>query len=415
MAEPKERRKISSNTLIWTGAVLALILIFYGVRQITRERLPIRVASPEVQDLIKTSSGSGKVEPINNFEAHAPVPGVVEELYVREGERVPKGKLLLRLNQKSAQASLSAAAAALRGAEANLQMVQRGGTQQQQLALTSQIANAKLNRDQAARDLAAVQKLEAQGAAAPDEVVQAQQRLAVATASLASLEQQHSDPFAPVDLAHARSAVAEAQAAYSAAEQTLAQCNVRAPFAGVVYSLPVARYDYVQPGATLLSMADLSRMRVRAYFDEPDIGNLQLGDPVKILWSAKQGEMWHGEITALPSTIMPYGTRYVGEALISIDSSDDDLLPNTNVTVNVTTQSVPNALTLPREALNPLNGRNYVYVVSGDSLVRRQVQLGTLNLTDMQILSGVSKDAVVALGTTNGAPLSEGMPIRIVR
>ena len=100
--------------------------------------------------------------------------------------------------------------------------------------------------------------------------------------------------------------------------------------------------------------------------------------------------------------------------LVSIDDSDGVLLPNTNVTVTVTTRQVHNALTVPREALHIENGRDYVYVVSGDKLHRQQVELGELNLTQVQILSGLKVHTVVALGTTNGRPLAEGIPIEIV-
>lgn len=415
MAEAKTRRSVGANTIIWAAAIVALIFIFYGVRQITRRRLPLRVASPQIESLVRSSSTNGKVEPISKFAAHAPIASTVRQLYVHAGEHVPKGKLLLQLDDTQAKTALAQATASLRLAEANLQSIQGGGTQQQQLALSSQISTAKINRDHIASQLAAVQKLEAQGAAAPDEVTQLRQQLTVANASLASLERQHAQPYAPADLAQAKAAVSEAESARQSAAQTLDQCNVRSPFAGTVYSLPVARYDYVQPGTTLLAMADLDHMRVRAYFDEPEIGNLKLGDPVTIVWNAKQGVTWHGRITALPSTIITYGTRTVGEVLVSIDSPDDGLLPNTDVTVTVVTNQVQDALTVPLEALHIEDGRNYVYVVSGDSLKRKQVQVGTRNLTQMQILSGISKNAVVALGTTNGQPVTEGIPIDIVR
>jgi HlyD family secretion protein len=90
------------------------------------------------------------------------------------------------------------------------------------------------------------------------------------------------------------------------------------------------------------------------------------------------------------------------------------LLPNTNVVVTVITQDVRNALTVPREALHIEGGRDYVYVVTRDTLHRVAVQVGAINLTSVQILSGLSEHTVVALGSTNGAPISEGVPIRIV-
>ena len=127
---------------------------------------------------------------------------------------------------------------------------------------------------------------------------------------------------------------------------------------------------YVEPGAEILQAADLSKLQVRAYFDEPEIGDLQLNDPVSIAWDAKPDLKFHGHIIRLPSTIITYGTRNVGEVLVSIEDSDGVLLPNTNVVVTVVTHEVHNALTVPREALHIEGGRDYVYVVSRGTLHR---------------------------------------------
>jgi HlyD family secretion protein len=412
MAE--ERRKRISSSVLWIAAAIALVVIFFGVRRMTREKLPLRVAESQVQDLIKPSSTNGRVEPQLTFAAHAPEASVVKGVFVHVGDRVHAGQLLVTLDDSNARAKLAAATAALRSAQAGYQTVEGGGSHQEQLALASNIAKAQLDRDQAARDLDAIQKLAAKGAAAPSEVVQAQTRLEVAQASLHSLEEQKKKPFAPVELTRAQSSVEEAEAARAAANQVIEQSNVHAPFAGTVFSLPVTQYSYIEPGAEILQLADLSRLQVHAYFDEPEIGDLQLNNPVTIVWDAKPNLKFHGHIIRLPSSIIDYGTRRVGEVLISIDDSNGVLLPNISVVVTVVTQEVRNALTVPREALHIEGGRDYVYVVTGDTLRRALVQVGALNLTSVQILNGLKEHTVVALGTTNGAPISEGVPIRIV-
>ena len=121
------------------------------------------------------------------------------------GEQVHKGQLLVTLDDTNARARLAAATAALRAAEAGYQSVESGGTHQEQLALSSNLAKAQIDCDQAARDLDVVQKLAAKGAAAPSEVAQAQTRLTLAQASLHSLQEQKTKPFAPVDLTRAHS------------------------------------------------------------------------------------------------------------------------------------------------------------------------------------------------------------------
>jgi len=412
MAE--ERRKTINSGVLWILAAIALVFIFFGVRRLTRDKLPLRVAEAQVQDLIKPSSTSGRVEPQHIFEAHAPEATTVKDVYVHVGQQVRPGQLLVSLDDTGARAKLAAAIAALRTAQAATQSVEGGGSHQEQLALSSNLAKAQLDRDQAARDLDVIKKLETKGAASPSEEAQAQTRLQIATASLQSLQEQKTKPYAATDLTRAQSTVAEAQAAIAAATQVIAESNVRAPFAGTVYSLPVSRFGYVETGGEILQAADLSKLQVHAYFDEPEIGDLRLNNPVSIVWDAKPDLKFHGRIIRLPSSVIDYGTRRVGEVLISIDDSNGVLLPNISVVVTVVTQDVRNALTVPREALHIEGGRDYVYVVTGGTLRRAAVQVGAINLTMVQVLSGLKEHTVVALGTTNGAPISEGVPIRIV-
>jgi HlyD family secretion protein len=408
------RRKGISSGALWIAAAIALVLIFFGVRRMTREKLPLRVSEARVQDLIKVNSTNGRVEPQHIFEAHAPEAAVVKNVYVHVGEKVHAGQLLVVLDDTDARAKLAAATAALRTAEAGYQGVESGGTHQEQLALSSNIVKARIDCDQATRDLDVIQKLAAKGAAAPSEVAQAQQRWSLAKASLEALQEQKTKPFAPVDLTRAHANVAEAQAAVAAATEVIARSHVRIPFAATVYSLSATRYGYLEPGAEILQAADLSQLQVRAYFDQPEIGDLKLNDPVSIVWDAKPDLKFHGRITRLPSDIITYGTRTVGEVLVSVDDSNGVLLPNTTVVVTVVTQSVRNALTVPREALHIEGGRDYVYVVSRDTLRRAPVEVGAINLTSVQIVSGLKEHTVVALGTTNGQPISESFPIRIV-
>ena len=413
MAETSNGR--ARPLILWTLAAILLVIVFFLVRRLTREELPLRVAQATMQDLITTDSTNGKVEPQHNFEAHAPAPGTVKSLYVRSGELVPKGKLLLSLDDADAIAHSVGALASLRGAQANYQATEQGGTQEERYSLAGEMAKAQMDRDQAQHDLDALRKLVAQGAAAPSEVASAQQRLDAANTSLATLQKRQTARYSPADIAHSRADLEQAQAAYSAANTVVTDSNVRAPFAGTVYSLPVSVSEYVHPGDLLLQMADLTKLQVRAYFDEPELGALHIGQPATIVWDALPNHAWHGRILSMPSTIITYTTRNVGEVLLSVDDADGKLLPSTNVKVTVTEQKLDNVLTIPREALHSENGKDYVYLLHGKTLRRQQVTKGALNLTQVQIVKGLAENATVALSTTNGEPLAERVPVHIDR
>jgi len=154
---------------------------------------------------------------------------------------------------------------------------------------------------------------------------------------------------------------------------------------------------------------------VRAYFDESEVGRLAVGQKIRIVWDARPGREWHGHITQVPSTVIAFSTRNVGEALVAIDDADDGLLPDTHVTATVTTSSAPNLLTIPREAVYKENGKPYVYRIINGTLVRTSVTTGIFSITQMSITSGLNDGDVVATGSLNGLALEDGAAVKVVR
>ena len=399
--------------------LLAIALIFASLVLIafylfSRDIVEVRVSEVSRQNLISPVSTNGKVEPIDPFFAHASAPGIVERLFVDAGQQVKAGQLLVIMRNPDASARVASASTALTTAQLNAKQVQQGGTQDERLAMASDIDRARIQQQQAQHDLEALRQLQQKGSASAAEVTAAQQRLDSANASLASLEHRSANRFSPAENDRAQAQIAEAQAALNAAQSVYADSNIRSPISGTVYSLPVSEFDFVQAGEDLLDVADLSRMRVRAYFDEPDIGKLAPGQPVRITWEAKPNQSWKGHIDRVPTTVITYGTRNVGEALITVEDAHGDLLPNTNVTVTVTTQQRFNVLSIPREALHSEGTTDFVFRVIDKKLVRTPVKVGITNNIRAEIISGLTEKDIVALNATSNRDLSNGLTVKTV-
>jgi len=408
-------RKQLDRRWLWVGAIILLVVVFFTVRTLTRGHLQVRAAEVTRGPLPSTIDTNGRVEPENNKEVHSPIATTVKAVFVHAGDHVTAGQVLMVLDDVNARARLAAARSGLSMAQANLDAVLENGTQEQRQASAAEIARDRIDRDQAKTDLEALTKLNATGAASLSEVSAARQRLDAAQGALDAAEQGARSRFSKPEIDRARAAVSEAQAALTAAEQVEDQTSVRAPISGTVYSLNVAATEFVEQGAMLLQVADLSQERVRAYFDEPEIGQLEIGQPVEIKWDAKPGHLWRGHIVRVPVTVINLNSRTVGEVLVHIDEGDGGLLPDTNVKVTVTISSQSNALNIPREALYAENGKQYVFKVANGELERAPVTTGAYNLNQIAILSGLKEGDVVATGTITGQPLQTGIPIKVVQ
>ena len=407
-----QQESVRSRTWLWVVLALAVIAVLYFVKS-GRKTVPVRVVVVERHDIDQRVSTNGKVVPETDFQAHAPTGGEVKDLYVSLDQSVKAGQPLLRMDDAQARKDVAAAEAVLTAAEATLNSMKKGGTQDERITANGDLNVATMQRQQAAASLQTMEKLQAQGAASLNEVASAKQRLAEADSKVNQLQTRRTGRYSSEDMGTQQAQVQQAQAALAAAHAELAAVDVKAPFAGTVYAIPVSEYDFVQSGEALLDVADLSKLEVLAYFDEPDVGKLAIGQSVKIVWDAKPGLVWHGHVLEAPTTIITYGTRNVGECLISVDDAHGDLLPNTNVTVTVTTRQHLNALSLPREALHSDGSVNYVYRIVDDKLVKTPVQVDLVNLTLVEITGGLSAGDKVALNAKTEEDLTDGLPVKV--
>jgi HlyD family secretion protein len=398
----------------WITPLLVLAAVAVLAAFVFRQGAPaeVRTAKVEQGKIRSVISTNGKIEPINNFEAHAPIPAIVQRVLVREGATVRKGQLLVVLDDATVRAQAARALATLKTAQADLAAIESGGTQEEVLSLEAQLVKARTDRDAAQRNLDALKRLEAQGAASAGEVLEAQNTLTRANAQLEFLEQKKIKRYSKAETASVEARRDEATAAYAAAQDTLAQTDVRAPFDGIVYSLPIKQGNYVPGGELLLQVADLRKVQVRAFVDEPDVARLSVGDPIEISWDAVPGRIWQAKVTFVPSTVTPHSSRNVGETTSIIDNKDLKLLPNVNVGVSIITAEHDNVLMVPREAVRNDDSKPYVLEIVGHELKRRDVETALSNLTQVEITRGLSANDLIATGSVNGKPLGDGMQVK---
>jgi len=399
--------------IILIALVLAVVVLAAFV-SLRRSQVPIRVGHVERETITASIATNGKIEALNNFEAHAPVSTTVKKLYVQQGQWVKPGQLLLQLDDVNARLQAARAEAQLKGAQADLSAVVGGGTKEDVLATQNALVKAKADRDVAHRNLQAMQRLLQTGAASQAEVDAARDQERVADANVHFLEQKLKGRYSQQEVGHVQAQQTEAHASLAAAQQLLRNSNVTAPREGMVYSLPVQQGSFVNTGDLLVQAADLHKVRVRAFVDEPEIGKLQKGQEVDVSWDALPGRVWKGTLETLPTTVVQRGTRMVGEVSCVVDNSDLKLLPNTNVSVAVITARVENALTVPRESVHQDSKGQYVYEVVNGELRRREVETSVSNLTRISVTSSLPDGAVLALGSTNMRPLTNGMPVKPV-
>jgi HlyD family secretion protein len=327
---------------------------------------------------------------------------------------VKKGQLLVELDDAGARSQRAGASSHVVASQSAIQAMQSGGSQEELLTLDNQLVKTRSARDAARRNLEALQRLERSGAASTGEVRAATDEWAQADADVKLLEEKQKQRYSGGEIRKAQAQQQEAESAYAASVDLIRQLDIRAAFDGVVYSLAVHLGAYVNPGDLILQEANLSRVRVRAFVDEPDIARLSSGDAIEMTWDALPGRTWKCTLQEVPTVLKLHGTRNVGETSCIVDNPDLRLLPNVNVDVAIVTSQHANALTLPREALRQDDGKPYVLQIVNHELKRREVATSLSTLTAVELTEGIAEGALVALAATNSKPLYGGLTVRVV-
>jgi len=205
--------------------------------------------------------------------------------------------------------------------------------------------------------------------------------------------------------------VQEVEARIHLLQNRLQSATVTSTIDGTLYSFSLRVGDLARVGDVLAEIADLRKVRLRAFVDETDLGELKLGQPVKITWDAMPEREWTGKTEQIPQQVLARGTRSVGEVLCSVDNDKLELLPNVNVDVRILVQEKNNALVIPRATVRTEQGKHFVLVLNGDRLRRREVVLGMANSISYEIVSGLEESDQVAL--SSNLDIKAGTVVRI--
>jgi membrane fusion protein (multidrug efflux system) len=197
------------------------------------------------------------------------------------------------------------------------------------------------------------------------------------------------------------------EARVAAARARLADTYIRAPFAGHVGLRRVSLGTLINPGTIITTLDDASSMKVDFAVPERYVGELRAGQAIAARTSAYPGRSFSGRVVSVDSRVDP-GTRAV-TVRAAVPNRDAALKPGMFMTVDLSKEH-RTGLVVPEQALVPEQARQFIYVVDGTAVRKREVSLGRREPGYVEITSGLAVgDHVVVEGTLK---LREGTIVR---
>lgn len=398
------------------GSLLIIVLIVAAliVWIVSKRAAPpeIEFAKAARETIVSLLGTNGKVEPIEWLPARAERSGVISKVWITRGQQVRKGTPLVELDSRVAAAELSKAQASIQEAKTQEKILNQGGKALERQQVEADLSRARLDLDAAQKQRDALQRLVAKQAATRQELDTASQLVNQLQLQIKALEQHKTDLVTAPDKEIAQSRIQAAESAAAIARTNLDLSVVRAPMDGTVYEFDLRQGSFVNTGDLIAKVGKIDRVRVTVYVDEPDLGRVRKGELVNITWEGLPGHQWKGEVDKLPTQVVPLGTRQVGEVGCIIENPEHDLIPNANIDASIQATVVPNALTIPREAIRRQGSETGVFLLQGERVVWRRVSVGVSSYTKSAILSGLSDGDAVALPSEK--PIKNGSKVEPV-
>ena len=182
--------------------------------------------------------------------------------------------------------------------------------------------------------------------------------------------------------------IASAQARIDAAQATLNQAFITAPFAGIITDSMNRTGDLVRAGTTAFQIDDPSRMLVDVQVSELDIDKVKNGQDAVLTFDGLPGKTYHGKVIEVGQSGVSNSGVVNFPVTVEISDADASIKSGMTAAVNITVSQLPGVLAVPSRAIRNENGQRVVYTLQGGKPQPVQVEIGASSDTMTQILSG---------------------------
>jgi HlyD family secretion protein len=361
-------KTMNSKRLMLIAAILALVVA--GI--VTAWALffrPIKVQVAQVEhDVLVQVFGLGTVEARVTSKIGFKVSGVLVDLRADVGDRVTKGAVLARLDDREQRARVARVKATIEQTEANLQKASAG------------LEKAKANYANAKNINERRQKLVESNTTSVEtaETAKTAQDAALADVNLATS-----------DVAVASASISDAKAQQQQESATLDFHTLMAPYDAMVTTRLKELGSALGAGEPVFTLIDPKSVWVLAFIDESKAGEIRVGEPAEIVLRSRPNQRFRGQV----ARIEPESDRVNEERRVEIafDSLPEDFNLGEQAEVYITTVQLPQALLVPETAIAGLGkNRGTVWTVEDGHLQQRDVTLGHRLLAGRYEITGVA-------------------------
>lgn len=360
---------------IVSALVIASIVMILPGCSSDNDQIKVKTADVKKGQIEAVYTITGALVPAQVADISAQMMGKVLEVDIAEGDAVTEGQVLAKLDSTQLSAQLSQAQASYQGSM---------NTQKQ----------AKINLDNASAALARTKALYAEGAVAKVQLDADQKAYDLAKSQYDS---------------SAASGVNGAKASVDSISAQVQNSIMKSPISGVVVSENITAGETATVGSTLLTVADMSSLKLKGTISQAALPFIKKGDTVELFIDIYPERTFKGTISEIGAMSVSTGAYFPIE--ISMQNTDG-FASGISAHADIKAKGMDH-LIVPSSAVVENNGGNYLFVIEDGIAKKTTVLTGLQNDDEIEILKGLKGGEAVAV--TNANHLFDGMPIQIMK
>ena len=381
------------------------------------EVIPVQVARVKKEPMRIEISTVGTVLSFQEILVTPKVAGKIEKIFVKEGDFVKTGDILIKLDQTDFLLAVRQAEAALGTARANLANLLAGTRIEKIEQAKAVLHQAQANLTNVEKEYQRMKQLAAIGAVAQRQLdaVIAQYESAISQVKQAQEQLDMLKKGATEEeIEIARAQVTQVEAGVAVARKSLEDATMKAPFPGLITARFVDEgvQVYTAPKTDILKLTDLSRVKIVVPVSERDFPRVKIGTPAESKIDALAGEIFQGRVTRIIPEIDSISRNFNVE--VEIPNPNLRLKSGMFASIRLFVGQ-KETLTISRETLitDLVTGVSYAFVVEDDQAVRRRLTLGERSGLLIEVLEGLKEgDNLVIKGQNR---LQQGSKVKIIQ
>jgi len=399
-------RPFGSLLLLFSAAAVVFTGGCSGDGKEQEQPVPVEIVAVEKQAIEQTVTADAVLFPINQAALVPKISAPVKKFYVNRASHVRQGQLLAVLENRDLAAATADSRGAYEQAQANYATAMAADIPQliQKAQLDEQAAKKQLDAQQRIYD--SRKELFEQGALprkdldqAGVDLTNARSQYEIARKKLDALNA----GVAQQSYKSAKGQLESAQGKYEGAQAQLSYSEIRSPINGVVTERPLYPGEMATAGTPLMTVMDTSNLTARTHIPQTQAALLKVGDKAEVTLPGIEGR-FPAKVSVVSPALDPNSTTV--EVWLQLKNPKQQLKPGSAVGVSMVVRSLPDALTIPAEALLTASGGTTTVMVAGSDgrAHQRDVKPGIREAGRVQIVNGLREGERIVASGAYGLP-----------